>query len=275
MLDFVIRALERRRWLPKLVAPLRRLGLLTFAFRRYERYSARRTARPAAVATALPVPAAELLYQVAGSADSNWFLACGESVFSAITDLLRRRDVALTQLRSVLDFGCGCGRVLRWWNGVEGPTLHGCDYNSAMVAWCRVNLPFAHIQTNALTPPLGYDDASFDLVYAISVFTHLSADLQARWITELRRIVAPGGWLLVSTHGTNYLSALDSSERQRFERGELVVHYDEASGSNLCNAYHPHAFMRGEWSQGFVVVEHLPAGARPNVLQDLWLLRKS
>jgi hypothetical protein len=143
-----------------------------------------------------------------------------------------------------------------------------------MVAWCRTNLPFARVESNAPMPPLRYSDSSFQFVYAISVFTHLSAGRQRGWMAELRRIIAPGGWLLVSTHGVNFIGALDADERARFANGELVVHYDEASGSNLCNAYHPDAFVRGAWSAGFDIAEHLPAGTRPDVLQDVYLLRK-
>ena len=275
MFDFMIRVLERRGLLQKLVAPLRKLGLLNVAFRRYERYSARRTSSTTMPETKLPVPPAQLLYQVAGSADATWFLTCGEAVFGVIDELLRRRGVPLSQLKRVLDFGCGCGRVLRWWHAVDGPSINGCDYNPAMVAWCTANLPFARVEPNGLVPPLRYADAMFDCVYAISVFTHLSADLQTRWMAELKRIVAPGGWLLVTTQGTNFVDSLSTDERARFARGELVVHYDEASGSNLCNAYHPEAFVRGAWSAGFRVAEFLPAGARPNVLQDVYLLQKN
>lgn len=275
MFDFMIRALERRGLLPKLVAPLRKLGLLNVAFRRYERYSARRTSTLAPLETTLPVPPAQLLYQVAGSADATWFLTCGEAIFHAIDELLGQQGVPLSQLKRVLDFGCGCGRVLRWWTTVDGPSIRGCDYNSAMVAWCTSNLPFAQVESNERVPPLRYADATFDFVYAISVFTHLSADLQTRWMAELMRIIAPNGWLLVTTQGANFIETLATGERARFTRGELVVHYDEASGSNLCNAYHPETFVRGAWSAGFRIAEFLPAGMRTNVLQDLYLLQKN
>ena len=40
-------------------------------------------------------------------------------------------------------------------------------------------------ERNALAPPLAFDDESFDLVYALSVFTHLTAELQLAWRDEL------------------------------------------------------------------------------------------
>jgi hypothetical protein len=46
--------------------------------------------------------------------------------------------------------------------------------------------------------------AGSDCIYAISVFTHLSAELQDLWMKELRRIVRPGGHLLITTHGESF-----------------------------------------------------------------------
>ena len=41
----------------------------------------------------------------------------------------------------------------------------------------------------------------FDLIYAVSVFTHLDLDLGRRWLADLHRILKPGGLLLFSVHG--------------------------------------------------------------------------
>src|SRR5947208_884804 len=83
----------------------------------------------------------------------------------------------------------------------------------------------ARSEVNGLAPPLAFDDASFDLVYALSVFTHLTGDLQVAWRDELRRVLRPGGRLLITTHGRSYVPRLDVEERERFESGELVVRW--------------------------------------------------
>lgn len=166
-----------------------------------------------------------------------------------------------------------CGRVLRYWASVPGE-VHGCDYNARLVDWCRQALPFARLQVNGLTPPLPYADTTFDLVYALSVFTHLSADLQLPWVRELRRIIRPGGYLLLSLHGRRYLPDLTPEERDRFEHGDLVVREGEAAGTNRCGAYHPERYVRERLADGFVLLEHQPEGARGNPHQDLVLLRR-
>jgi SAM-dependent methyltransferase len=123
-------------------------------------------------------------------------------------------------------------------------------------------------------PPLPYADASFDLVYALSVFTHLPEALQRPWMEELRRVLVPGGHLVVSLHGARYVDQLDASQRERFEAGELVVRGD-GPGSNVLGAYHPEAYLRQTLARGFEVLTIVPEGARGNLPQDLVLLRRA
>jgi hypothetical protein len=68
---------------------------------------------------------------------------------------------------------------------------------------------------------------------------------------------------------------LDTGERERFERGELVVRWGDVPGTNLCSAYHPERYLRETFARGFAFVELEPEGARGNPTQDLVLLRKT
>jgi hypothetical protein len=111
-------------------------------------------------------------------------------------------------------------------------------------------------------------------VYALSVFTHLTEELQTAWRDELRRVLRPGGRLLVTTHGRAYLPRLESDERLRFERGELVVRWADLAGSNLCSAYHPERYVRETLAHGFDLSTIEPEGARGNPTQDLVVLRR-
>ena len=242
-------------------------GLIGPAFRTYERLVALRPGR-AAVADGTPLPPRRLMVRVAGTADADWFVRSGRAAYDAIA-----AHVPLGGLDSVLDFGCGCGRVTRYWSGFAGGVA-GSDLDGPAVAWCRSNLPFARFEQNMLEPPLAFESESFDLVYALSVFTHLTAELQLAWRDELRRVLRPGGFLLVTTHGRSYLPKLDDEERGRFERGELVVRWGDVAGSNLCSAYHPEAYLRETFAQGFDLATLEPEGAKGNPTQDLVVLRK-
>jgi SAM-dependent methyltransferase len=246
---------------------LARAGLIGAAFRTYERIVSLRPGRPAHVAGP-PLPPRRLMVRVAGTADADWFLRSGRAAYDAIA-----AHVRLDEVETVLDFGCGCGRVTRYWNEFDG-AVSGSDVNAKAIEWCRDNLAFGSFMRNRLAPPVDFDDGSFDLVYALSVFTHLTDELQLAWRDELRRILRPGGRLLLTTHGTSYLPRLDDDERERFERGELVVRWGDLPGSNLCSAYHPERYLRGTFAEGFTFVELEPEGARGNPTQDLVLLQR-
>ena len=258
---------------------LRRTGLLGPAMRVRERMWALRFRRVNATflrrgaPDGLPIPPLTLRIAVAASPDIAWFLESGRRAADSIRAALTRAGMELARLQRLLDFGCGCGRVVRNWSGL--PTeIHGCDVDPRLVSWCREHLSFGHFAVNGVRPPLGYPDEMFDLVYALSVFTHLPAALQGTWIAELRRVLRPGGWLLITTHGTRYLNELTRSERLHFEAGDLVVRHEELAGTNACGAYHPPAWVRSRLTKGLEIVEHVPEGAAGNPWQDLYLLRR-
>lgn len=221
-----------------------------------------------------PIPPGELIHLVAGHRNPEWFVRGGLSASEAILELAARNGVVIARLGDVLDFGCGVGRILRHFKGVRGPRFHGSDYNPLLTEWCRKNLRFADFETNALEGPLPYGGESFDLVYAFSVFTHLTEPLQSFWMGELRRVLRPGGFVYLTTHGRHYLYKLSEDERERFAAGGLVVQDAAQAGSNICAAYHPESYVRGTLREGFEVLDFRAAGARGDSHHDAWLLRK-
>jgi SAM-dependent methyltransferase len=223
----------------------------------------------------LPLPPARLRAQVGPlHADPEFFLQSGREHAHLIEELLRDVGADVTGLDALLDWGCGCGRVLRHWSQLTATRVAGCDIDERMIEWCAENLPFAEVTVTGLEPPLPYADSSFGLVYAFSVFTHLSEDLQHAWIGESRRVIEPGGYLLFSTLGERYasLDRLTEEERDRFTRGELIVLYERSAGTSLCSAYHPPQYVQETLAQGFDVVAFRPAGDEGG--HDIHLLRK-
>jgi SAM-dependent methyltransferase len=215
-----------------------------------------------------------LIRLVAGSDDRTWFLDGGRLAAASMQEILAGQGIALENLRAILDFGCGVGRVMRQWSSLQGPALHGTDYNPELVAWCTANLPFATFRVNRLTGRLDYPDTSFDLIYAFSVFTHLPADEQSFWMCELTRLLRPGGALFLTTHGEHYLPGLSTREQQQFQSGALVVRGSSEAGSNDCAAFHPESYVRRSLARGLDVASFVPRGARGNPNQDAYLLRK-
>ncbi len=256
----------------RLLRILQHARLLGPAYRLYERLQSLRRGGGGTAGDGLPVPPARLRVRVAGTADLDWFLESGRLAEESIRAALARHSAAIEDVGPFLDFGCGCGRVTRRWAGLDG--VHGSDMNSDAVAWCRRNLAFARFEPNGLGPPLAFADDSFGLVYALSVFTHLPEELQLEWQSELRRVLRPGGLLLLTTHGRAYADRLTAEERERFEAGEVVVRWEDVAGTNLCSAFHPESYLRGRLAEGFTFLELDPEGARGNPRQDLSLLRK-
>ena len=203
------------------------------------------------------------------------FFEGGRDGAAWIRDMVSRAGTDITAIGAMLDFGCGCGRVIRHWRGLERPQVHGCDYNPYLAGWCADNLTFAKFAVNRLMPPLPYEDDRFDIVYSVSIFTHLDEELQRPWIEELARVVRPGGLVLVTVTGPELATELlRPDDLERFEQGELVVKRSELAGMNACAAYHPARYIREELARGLELVEHAISGA-PDVRQDAVLLRVS
>jgi SAM-dependent methyltransferase len=184
------------------------------------------------------LPPPRLRSLVGGSPDGASFIAVGSSSAAALRAVAIEKGFDLDDPSiAVLDFGCGCGRTSRHW---ERP-IHGTDIRRELVAWCQEHLP-GEYTVNDPEPPTLYADSSFDVVYAVSVFTHLTVDRQRQWLAEFVRIIRPGGLLLLTTHGDRAAAeneALREDEVRDYQNGQIVVCYPRQEGSNVCVAYHP------------------------------------
>src|SRR2546429_6936335 len=128
---------------PALLRLLGRARLLRPTYRAYERLRATQLPRAPEPTPPdrLPVPPAHLIVRVAGTPDVGWFLESGRLAAESIRSALTRAGTGVEKLGSVLDFGCGCGRVLRNWSRLDA-SVSGSDLSGAAIDWCRVNLPF-------------------------------------------------------------------------------------------------------------------------------------
>lgn len=161
-------------------------------------------------ASELPLPPALLRYRVSELLGRGDFLTIGAGCARLIEEQSRSMGLDLARCRRILDFGCGCGRTLRWLLAAF-PSVEFCgaDVDREAIEWCSRNLPSARFVRNGPLPPLPFPDARFDLIYCLSVFTHLDEPAQDIWFSELRRLLAPDGVLLLSVHGEGAAKALD------------------------------------------------------------------
>jgi SAM-dependent methyltransferase len=227
----------------------------------------------------LPIPPSELIAVTVGRLAPADFYASGMQARTWISEMLARNGVAVADLRSVLDFGCGAGRVIRHWPVVTEARLHGSDYNPRLISWCSENLTFGEFRTNDLEPSLDFADESMDFVYSLSIFTHLDEPIQVPWVEEITRVLRPGGELLITLHGRERLLQDVQSMKNMsgvaaaFEAGELAVVRSEQSGSSACTVWHPQRYVREVLAEGLELLEYAPSGAL-DMEQDAVLLRK-
>lgn len=220
-----------RRMLAALADTLGAIGLADPGFRAFERLQALQ-ARNARSDDGLPLPPPYLRVLTAGAADPDAFLDIGRKAADEVAGFAEAHGLALGDA-DVLEFGCGCGRVARHLLA-RRPRLQGCDVNPRLVAWCDENLP-GRYQVNAAAPPAPFPDRSFDLVYALSVFTHLTDEAARAWLKDLARLVRPGG-LAMLTFFDERLPAPDKV-RADLQACGYAVRRQGAEGSNLFCGY--------------------------------------
>ena len=201
----------------------------------------------------------------------------------------------------VLDVGCGIGRMARVLVDVLVPpgSYDGFDVVAKGIDWCRAHYvdtpaPFrfalADVRNSRYNPDgasapqefrFPYPDASFDLVLATSLFTHLLGDTADHYLAETARVLAPGGrtlstWFLLDagrparaeaafefSHPVGQARVMDAAEperavahRERWLHQRLAAHGLRLRGPVLYGTWAGHA---GASLQDIVVAERLVA----------------
>lgn len=167
--------------------------------------------RPTAGAE-FPLPPARLRFRVAENSSVLDFFTVGMRTAEGLQQALASAAFELNDGAAALDFGCGCGRTLLWL-ARKFPKVrwHGSDVDAESVEWCRKSIPGGIFAVNGPIPPLPFPNDSFDLIYGVSVFTHLSEEHQRAWLPELKRVLRPGGLLLLSFHSRNVWEPLEDA----------------------------------------------------------------
>ncbi len=126
-----------------------------------------------------------------------------------------------------LDLGCGAGEFTAAL-AEAGAEAIGADVAEAALARARARNPGVEFRRVPFDGPLPFEDGSFDLVWSSEVIEHV-ADT-ARWLSEVRRVLVPGGRLLLTTpsHG-RVLVALGGIERFSEPLGDHLHLYTKRS----------------------------------------------
>lgn len=177
---------------------------------------------------------------------------------------------------NILDWGCGPGRIIRFMPSLLDKSCHcyGTDYNDKYIAWCDENIPEVTFKPNGLIPPLPFQDNTFDIIYGISIFTHLSEKMHYAWFDELFRVLKSEGILFLTLHGEAFKVKLSEACRKRFEEGFPVVLSSSKEGHRTFGAYHPVPFIK-KLAGNNTVLDFVEGGiinGKPQ--QDIWIFQK-
>jgi ubiquinone/menaquinone biosynthesis C-methylase UbiE len=123
--------------------------------------------------------------------------------------VMRQRTVDLADLRpgeTVLEIGCGTGAVARAARARVGPAgqVFAIDPSGEMIAVARRKAARARLQIDfrvAGIEALPFPDASVDVVLSSLMMHHLPADLKRTGLSEVRRVLKPGGRLVIVDFG--------------------------------------------------------------------------
>lgn len=215
---------------------------------------------------------------------------------SGLEDYLKIMEVAKrygVEPKSVFDFGCASGRVLRHW-AVQSDVqeVWGSDINRRHIRWLFEFMPHTVKPIfNHCFPTLPIRDNSIDIVSAFSVFTHIDT-FETCWLAELRRIMSDDGLAYLTVHNEDTWVALrevvDNPKNRLIQsilridpefaeklQGDMpdtkTVYRFAQSGPYRAQVFHSNNFLRQVWGRFFTVEEILPLH---HTRQTVLVLRK-
>lgn len=142
----------------------------------------------------------------------------------AITASIIDRDIGEIERARILDVGCGTGFTLQWLKKrLRADEAFGVDVSPrAAELWKLRDLNTAVIASGDRLP---FGAREFDLVTCFDVVNQFDAEGARRAVSEFRRVLKPGGWLLIREPAYEWMRAAHDravSTRHRYNRKELL-----------------------------------------------------
>lgn len=228
----------------------------------------------------LPMPPADNIIRVVGDANTARFCMGGASIVQKVRSYLCEMGRDWNAITSILDWGCGAGRISRYLLTESRAYVFGVDIDGDNVAWCRENLHPGRFEKVPLSPPTQLPSTHFDLVIGTSVMTHLTEDMQFAWLAELQRITKPGAILFLSISGPVQFAFMGLSTTAFMEKERLGFidarrdasldgHVDDPAYYRT--VWHSRAYVREQWGKYFDVLAIVDGIA---ALQDFVVLQR-
>jgi SAM-dependent methyltransferase len=230
-----------------------------------------------AQANVLPLPPRHLQERVVGWYSPDFVKSATRSL-REFNEILCFFGKSLLDFDRVLDLGVGCGRIIRCFHELRPrASFTGADIDAEAIEWLEKNYGpfFGRFVVLPHLPPSELGGCSFDLVYAVSVFTHLDETMQFAWLGELRRVTAPGGYLLITVHGRHHRLKHPREMQEKILAHGFHYCHDVPVTVGLPTFYkhtfHTKEYVEREWSRFFDILHYQETGSEGH--QDLILCR--
>jgi SAM-dependent methyltransferase len=179
---------------------------------------------------------------------------------------------------NLLEWGCGVGRTTRHLKNYlpASSNVFACDINEEMVCWNKKNINNITFSQINHRPPTEYSSLAFNVVFAISVFTHIDSKQQEKWVKEIHRILDVNGVFLFTTHGSYYYNKLLPKEREELNaKGTFTKRFNK-NGHRLMSTYNHSDEFKIILENIFEIVEFYEGSKYFEKVggQDLWIVKK-
>lgn len=185
-----------------------------------------------------PFPKPDLMKLVSGMTSEMEFARSGARIYACLTHVLRKHGHSWGDFSRILDFACGCGRVSRLLlKHAHQCEIVGSDINGEHISWLDNTLGFGKFFKNGSIPPTPFESEHFDLVFCVSLFSHLNEPAQMLWLEEVRRITKKNGTVVLTTHGQRALDVLSVRPDTRSSIGLSELQLSEARDKMISGSF--------------------------------------
>jgi SAM-dependent methyltransferase len=134
----------------------------------------------------------------------------GKAFYARVREIHARRSPVPLHASRILDFGCGWGRLTRFFARDVAPgALFGCDPVQEILDVCvETRVPGSFARCDYVPSRLPFE-GRFDLIFAFSVFTHLSEPAHEACLRALHSSLKPGALLVLTLRPPAYLTSCE------------------------------------------------------------------
>lgn len=219
--------------------------------------------------------------RVTGKTNKNYLLSGSTHFYRMLSALRYFSDISVDKFENIIDWGCGSGRLtMHIANYFKNSNVTGVDVDPINLNWCDKNLPGINTLQIPWNTPTPLQSNKYDLLFAFSVFSHISFKKMHSWLAEIYRIMKSDSYLIITTLGpvsTASRKANESFFQKLYTKGYVEwdnkgqIDDQRPSETDYLNIAMTYNFAQNQFSTFFEVLGVIK-GLGP---QDGWVLYKS